>query len=252
MWTLQSNDLPDTTQTRTRGLELLEMGDTNYRSPLFRVNALASSGFSTSEIPVDTQLSNGYEAVEDTALILTPEDELFVYTADNGSYSETSFTQIFNLGLIAEDTFLQDGDFTYFFTKASSISANLNLEELVPVPTTSLSFIFDLSTYSLDSITSVNVLGLSFSPSFSNDQLTIQGEVFCRPFPNQPANIVAVKTLNSSNTTRLTGLVFNLTSLNLDYVDKVDYQNRSFEFSSFPISGGLTYNSITKRVYLWQ
>ena len=251
-WTLNSSNLPNTNTLllRRRGLELLELGTTNYRSPLFKVNPLASFGFGNTEIPKLEDGQTGYEPVTDTEFILTPEAEIFCYVLDE-NYSVDTFNQIFSFSSIASNTYLFANNKTYVFTVNTTIDTEINLELIVPTFTGDYLFNFDLSSYELDSVDLADIKGLQFVPNFNNNIATIQASANCRPFAGDTAILTGSKQFTSTNSTKLNGLVFDITPLNLGYVDKVDFQNRSYEFSPFPQDGGLTYNSSTKKLYLW-
>ena len=250
-WTLISTDLPNEIKTRKRGCELIELGTTNFRVPLFKANKLATSGFSNTEIPVDNSLSEGYTPVVDTDFELEVEDTLLLFVV-NGSYAVDSYTQIFNLNNVIENSYLVDNNTTYIFTKSTSFVTNVTLFLEVPAFNDNFSFDFDLSQYDLDDVSLIDVEALTFVPTFNNDIATIEASSACRPFAGQLAVISGTKTVNVANSTVFNGLVFDLTTLNLDYIDSIDYLNQSYIFSNFPTSGSLTYNANTKRVYLWQ
>lgn len=262
-WNLLNTSLPSLTTFRNGGLELFEMGSTQIHSPLFKVNPLAQYGSENPNTPGSggNSDSTGYTPVIDTTTPLVPSSTISAHKIP-GNWDISGHSRITDFTNIAASTFLNFLDiedyYTYVFASSSSFSATSTLGLIVPRGTSQYTFSFDLTPYSIDTVNSVNVQGLPFLTSgtspqqfqYVNGVLTLYAKASCRPFAGQNASISTSSTI-SSFLVKLEGLVFDLTSLNLDYVDAITYQNKTYYFTLLPESGGLTYNRNTKLAYIW-
>lgn len=260
-WNLNNSLLPDSTVIRRKDLELFEIGSKKIKSPLFKANPLARYGSTNPSDPTNGNNSEGYIPVVDNTTALTPTASIKAYLISD-FWQIASLDKISRLNDIVEDSYFNyteiEQDYTYIFSNLSSFTGELELQVLVPRELNNYIFSFDLTSYNLDTISKVVVEGLPFLSSGTLPQqftyidgvLNLYAKASCRPFANQTALVSSSSTISNFLVT-LDGLVFDLNSLELDYVDALTYQNKTYYFSLFPESGGLTYNRTTKLAYIW-
>ena len=250
MWSLTSTDLPTVeikNNTTVIGLELLELGDLEIRSPLFRfsfINREGGGGGSGENSGGGTDTP-----IIDEETNLTPETTSFLYRIENiWDFSSLEFVDSINK--LGEGKYTHYFGETIFITNEASLAATATFFAYVPRPSSLNTYEINLLGNSIESVSSVEVEGLPFkegaSQTFVFDEatgiLTLTATVCCKPKVNSVAEIFSTNTFTLSEIDKLKVYIFDLSSTGISYVTYMDYLGKSYVISSSLTSGTLINN----------
>lgn len=254
MWKLSNSFLPEKKKTKqVEGLELLELGNTSYKGTLAKVNYAVS--FAPSENSPTSSGSEGKEVVLsnlEPSLLLNSN----LYVLDR-LWDFSSFIEVKNPHFLDEGTYYKQDGKTYLLSQTqSTTTAEAEFFYVLEEIGTDYSFTLNLEGYNIDTITKVEVEGLSFSSSLSeplnftytDNTLILNTVPYCHPKEGELAKITTSRTYNLTTERTLDCLIFDISSINLDFVTYFSYQNSSFVSNSTFQSGTLIQNFTQEKI----